>query len=162
MYDVVNVANVFLLPTSSLSRALQTVCPVEFLKFCRQIVAGMFYLYQKGFVHRDLAARNILLDSANNCKVRSRISVVCSHHTVVSASANIALCKQCKQLQGENFRVVHFPVSLLPVHHCFLLFFSSPINYLRLLILACHVLWQVTSITSHQVAGFLSCGQHLR
>ena len=81
----------FLLLTSSLSRALQTVCPVEFLKFCRQIVAGMVYLSQKGFVHRDLAARNILLDSANNCKVRSRVSVVCSHLTVASASANIAL-----------------------------------------------------------------------
>ena len=82
----------FLLLTSSLSRALQTVCPVEFLKFCRQIVAGMVYLSQKGFVHRDLAARNILLDSANNCKVRSRISVECIIHlTVASASANIAL-----------------------------------------------------------------------
>ena len=80
----------FLLPTSSLSRALQTVCAVEFLKFCRQIVAGMVYLSKKGFVHRDLAARNILLDSANNCKVRSRISVVCCHLTVASASANIA------------------------------------------------------------------------
>jgi len=51
------------------------VCPVELLKFCRQIVAGMVYLSQKGFVHRDLAARNILLDAANNCKVR--MSAVC-------------------------------------------------------------------------------------
>ena len=25
----------------------------------------------------------------------------------------------CQQLQGENFRCVHFQVSLLPVHHCF-------------------------------------------
>ena len=80
----------FLLPTSSLSRALQTVCPRELLKFCRQIVAGMVYLSQKGFVHRDLAARNVLLDGANNCKVRARISVLCSHLTVASASANIA------------------------------------------------------------------------
>ena len=31
----------------------------------------------------------------------------------------------CQQLQGENFSSVHFPVSLLPVDHCFLLFFSS-------------------------------------
>ena len=52
-----------------LSRALPEVCPAELLKFCRQIVAGMTYLSQRGFVHRDLAARNILLDSNNNCKV---------------------------------------------------------------------------------------------
>ena len=56
-------------------QGLQTVCPRELLTFCRQIVAGMVYLSQKGFVHRDLAARNVLLDAANNCKVR--ISGVC-------------------------------------------------------------------------------------
>ena len=70
----------FLSPTSSLPRVLQAVSPVEFLKFCRQIAAGMVYLSQKGFVHRDLAARNILLDSANNCKVCKCFSLVRSHH----------------------------------------------------------------------------------
>ena len=40
-----------------------------FLKFARDISAGMSYLSQKSFVHRDLAARNVLLDSSLMCKV---------------------------------------------------------------------------------------------
>jgi serine/threonine protein kinase len=43
---------------------------VQFLKFARDIAAGMDYLSQKSFVHRDLAARNVLLDDSLTCKVR--------------------------------------------------------------------------------------------
>jgi len=42
---------------------------VQFLKFLRQIAAGMAFLSRKSFVHRDLAARNILLDKQLVCKV---------------------------------------------------------------------------------------------
>ena len=40
-----------------------------FLKFAKDIAAGMDYLSQKSFVHRDLAARNILLNKSLTCKV---------------------------------------------------------------------------------------------
>ena len=40
-----------------------------FLKFAKNIAAGMDYLSQKSFVHRDLAARNLLLDNFLTCKV---------------------------------------------------------------------------------------------
>ena len=42
---------------------------IMFLKFAKDIAAGMDYLSQKSFVHRDLAARNILLDKSLTCKV---------------------------------------------------------------------------------------------
>ena len=79
MYNVV-MAGVYSVSRSIHITYTQAVSPVEFLKFCRQIAAGMVYLSQKGFVHRDLAARNILLDSANNCKVCKCFSLVRSHH----------------------------------------------------------------------------------
>ena len=46
----------------------QTRLPREFLRFSREIAAGMVYLSKKSFVHRDLAARNILLDDRMSCK----------------------------------------------------------------------------------------------
>lgn len=42
---------------------------ILFLKFAREIAAGMSHLSQKSFVHRDLAARNVLLDESLTCKV---------------------------------------------------------------------------------------------
>ena len=46
-----------------------------FLKFARNIAAGMAYLSNKSFVHRDLAARNVLLDDSLTCKVRFFCSI---------------------------------------------------------------------------------------
>ena len=43
--------------------------PSQFLRFGREISAGMAYLAKKSLVHRDLAARNILLDEHISCKV---------------------------------------------------------------------------------------------
>ena len=42
---------------------------MSFLKFARDIAAGMQYLSKKKFVHRDLAARNILINKSLTCKV---------------------------------------------------------------------------------------------
>jgi len=42
---------------------------IKFLKFSKNIAAGMEYLSKKNFVHRDLAARNILLNKSLICKV---------------------------------------------------------------------------------------------
>ena len=47
----------------------QVRLPNQFLKYGREIAAGMAYLAKKSFVHRDLAARNILLDDHMSCKV---------------------------------------------------------------------------------------------
>ena len=49
--------------------------PRQFLRFCREIAAGMAYLSKKSFVHRDLAARNILLDDHMSCKARNQTQV---------------------------------------------------------------------------------------
>ena len=40
-----------------------------FLKFAKEIAAGMDYLSKKAFVHRDLAARNVLVNESLTCKV---------------------------------------------------------------------------------------------
>ena len=40
-----------------------------FLRFAKEIAAGMDYLSRKAFVHRDLAARNVLVNDALTCKV---------------------------------------------------------------------------------------------
>lgn len=40
-----------------------------FVKFGKDIAAGMSYLARKNFVHRDLATRNILLSHNLTCKV---------------------------------------------------------------------------------------------
>lgn len=55
-----------------------------FLKFSKDIAAGMEYLSRKCFVHRDLAARNILLNEALTCKV-------CSNETQAHTN-KLSLC----------------------------------------------------------------------
>ena len=57
------------------SRLAET-CPDDlqtmFLRFAREIAAGMKYLSRKGFIHRDLAARNVLVTECHTCKVLRR------------------------------------------------------------------------------------------
>ena len=55
----------------------QARLPSQFLKFGREIAAGMAYLAKKSFVHRDLAARNILLDQHMSCKVTLLLLFYC-------------------------------------------------------------------------------------
>ena len=43
--------------------------PKLFIKFGKDIAAGMSYLTRKNFVHRDLATRNVLLSDNLTCKV---------------------------------------------------------------------------------------------
>lgn len=52
---------------------LAETCPDDlqtmFLRFAREIAAGMKYLSRKSFIHRDLAARNVLMTEDYTCKV---------------------------------------------------------------------------------------------
>ncbi|KAL8614868.1 hypothetical protein ACOMHN_059207 [Nucella lapillus] len=45
------------------------VSPMDLLSIARQIVLGMDFLADKGYVHRDLAARNVLIGEGNEVKV---------------------------------------------------------------------------------------------
>ncbi len=47
-----------------------------FLRFAKEIAAGMEYLSTKAFVHRDLAARNVLVNEALSCKVSTTVQVL--------------------------------------------------------------------------------------
>ena len=60
---------------------------VSFLKFARDIAAGMDYLSQKSFVHRDLAARNVLLDGSLTCKVHT-----CSWYLIKVMHICVCVC----------------------------------------------------------------------
>ena len=51
--------------TKQASQGLQLL----FLRFAKEIAAGMDYLSKKAFVHRDLAARNVLVNESLTCKV---------------------------------------------------------------------------------------------
>ena len=68
--------SVFCIYRTKTSRELE----IQFLRFSKQVAAGMNYLANKSFVHRDLAARNILLDETLTCKVLE-IAVV-KHNTM--------------------------------------------------------------------------------
>ncbi|KAL5265255.1 hypothetical protein ACHWQZ_G006110 [Mnemiopsis leidyi] len=41
----------------------------QLLNYCRDIVRGMKYLSERGYIHRDLAARNVLLTRMEVCKI---------------------------------------------------------------------------------------------
>lgn len=69
--------------------------PKLFLKFGKDIAAGMGYLARKNFVHRDLAARNILLSNDLTCKVEQRIALM---NTKQSGS---------DQLPGQHWAIVY-------------------------------------------------------
>ena len=70
---------------------------ILFLKFAREIAAGMKYFSEKSFVHRDLAARNILLNESLTCKVISFLiqSMICDICKVVYNQKAMFLCIVC-------------------------------------------------------------------
>ena len=55
-------------PSSTTKQASQEL-QLLFLRFAKEIAAGMDYLSRKAFVHRDLAARNVLVNDTLTCKV---------------------------------------------------------------------------------------------
>ena len=57
-----------IIPSSRTKKASKDL-QLLFLRFAKEIAAGMDYLSKKAFVHRDLAARNVLVNDALTCKV---------------------------------------------------------------------------------------------
>ena len=41
----------------------------EILKFCKDIISGIYYLHSNGIIHHDIKPNNILFDKNNNCKI---------------------------------------------------------------------------------------------
>jgi len=74
----------------------QVHLPSQFLRFGREIAAGMAYLAKKSFVHRDLAARNILLDEHMSCKV---------YHLLLI----LQCATQCPLTPDSDWRLWHVP-----------------------------------------------------
>ena len=63
-----SIVHFYIIPSSTTKKASQEL-QLLFLRFAKEIAAGMNYLSKKAFVHRDLAARNVLVNDALTCKV---------------------------------------------------------------------------------------------
>ena len=81
----------FIMFSSKFREKEQTFLPKEFLRFSREIAAGMAHLSQKSFVHRDLAARNILLDVRMSCKARQEWPTTTTRLTLFSCCYRLGI-----------------------------------------------------------------------